>query len=904
MSYTLGLDFGTSFTAAAVRPAGGAARVVTLGNRSSAVPARVFVRDDGSLLHGDEAEMRGAANPERLVTNLKRRLGQRAIVVDRAEQDPVELAAAHLRWAVDRVSETEGGSPDHVVLTHPASWRSPQVDRFRAAVERAGITSFSLVPEPHAAALFHAERTQLAAGQLLGVYDLGGGTFDAAVLRRTNDGFELVGEPAGEDNLGGVDFDAAMLHIVQTSLGSTWTDAERAGHAAFRAAAAEVARECIAAKEALSAEESVTVPVLLPAMSTSVTVTRSELEALIRPSISDTVETFRRALAGADAEPADLTALVLVGGSSQLPLVRSMMADAVPSTVQVLDTDPRHAVARGAASMADHDMTSNVAPSTGVVPLAASAGEVVATAPQSTAEADDRPRRRALWRAVVAAALLVLVGAAAAAVLRDDDAATADDPSDDADVAGATTTPTEPTDEEVDRPAGAATDAASDVGMVPIPAGEYAIGTSSPSDQAIETTSVRVDAFFIDELEIGNEDYLAFMQEVSAPPPASWVDGQMPEGAGNHPVRGVPWEWADVYCRSLLKRLPTDAEWEVAARGPSGTLYPTGDDPGAVDFNQPRVVERGSLPENVSGFGVVDAVGSVWEWVDEPYSAVEAGMIVRRGGEYGRQIGGASMRQVVAVGNQSAISETGFRCAASDANPEGNSEFRHDIEAPRIEPDGPQQTAESGEETFEDDTSGWFTDEESGDHRIGYHGPSWYHIEISRPAKRVMAFGGVRIADAALELDVFVAQREPSEATTDGFRYGVVFRADELVAPSDEHLGGVVSPVVYYAFVVNPELGEWELLHQDSLPFRREAHGALPESVRLTDSQEPDTLGVHMVGSSIQLSINGQVVLEDFDTRGYHTEPGEIGLYLETSETFAQPLVHIHFDRLAFETIG
>src|SRR6476619_6629020 len=82
MSYVLGLDFGTSFTAAAAAdPDGRSARVVTLGNRAAAVPSVVFVRPDGSLLAGEDAYLRGASEPTRLVRNLKRRLGDRSPIV-------------------------------------------------------------------------------------------------------------------------------------------------------------------------------------------------------------------------------------------------------------------------------------------------------------------------------------------------------------------------------------------------------------------------------------------------------------------------------------------------------------------------------------------------------------------------------------------------------------------------------------------------------------------------------------------------------------------------------------------------------------------------------------------------------------------------------------------------------
>src|SRR5436190_13819665 len=139
MSYVLGVDFGTSFTAAAAAdPAGRSARVVPLGYRAAAVPSVVLVRPDGSLLAGEDAYLRGASEPSRLIRNLKRRLGDRAPIVigaattaagvqagaggpggEGASFQPEELVAGYLRWVVGRVAEREGGSPQRLVLTHP-----------------------------------------------------------------------------------------------------------------------------------------------------------------------------------------------------------------------------------------------------------------------------------------------------------------------------------------------------------------------------------------------------------------------------------------------------------------------------------------------------------------------------------------------------------------------------------------------------------------------------------------------------------------------------------------------------------------------------------------------------------------------------------------------------------------
>ena len=171
--------------------------------------------------------------------------------------------AVYLRWVVGRVAEREGGSPQRLVLTHPANWRSLRLDAYRRAAVAAGLEDAVFVTEPYAAAAFNAAVHPLPVGAVVAAYDLGGGTFDAAVLRQGTEGFELAGEPEGVEHLGGVDVDDTVLHLVRTKLGVAWTEAERAGGQAFATATSGLLRECTAAKEALSSEPEVEVPVVL-----------------------------------------------------------------------------------------------------------------------------------------------------------------------------------------------------------------------------------------------------------------------------------------------------------------------------------------------------------------------------------------------------------------------------------------------------------------------------------------------------------------------------------------------------------------------------------------------------------------------------------------------------------------
>jgi hypothetical protein len=206
----------------------------------------------------------------------------------------------------------------------------------------------TLVTEPEAAAVAYTHSQHVEPGSAIGVYDLGGGTFDAAIVRQLADGgFELAGRPEGIDSLGGIDFDEAVFEQVRAHLGAAWAGLDFADPMVITAAAA-LRRECTEAKKALSSDTEVTIPVMLPGVSTHVRMVRSELEQLIGPAIDATVEAMRDATESAGLAPAGLSAVLLVGGSSRIPLVAQRVSAELDLPVTV-DSDPKAVVAIGAA---------------------------------------------------------------------------------------------------------------------------------------------------------------------------------------------------------------------------------------------------------------------------------------------------------------------------------------------------------------------------------------------------------------------------------------------------------------------------------------------------------------------------------------------------------------------------
>jgi formylglycine-generating enzyme required for sulfatase activity len=182
-------------------------------------------------------------------------------------------------------------------------------------------------------------------------------------------------------------------------------------------------------------------------------------------------------------------------------------------------------------------------------------------------------------------------------------------------------------------------------GMVLIPAGEFTMGTDEVDTDKIgvgfgivkpwfddEHPKRRpsLPAYYIDQFEVTNEQYQAFLVESNRRPPRYWPNNQYPAGKERHPVTWITWEDADAYCRRAGKLLPTEAQWEKAARGPNGLIYPWGNDfdPAKANIGGSAGGTRpvGSIEAGKSPYGVYDMTGNAWEWTAdwyEPYPGAQ-----------------------------------------------------------------------------------------------------------------------------------------------------------------------------------------------------------------------------------------------------------------------------------------
>ena len=350
MGYNLGVDLGTTFVAVAIARSG-QIEMATLGDRSVVVPSMVYLREDGQLITGEPASRRSISNPQRVSREFKRRLGDPTPVILGGQPHAVTgLLASVLSDVVASVAEMEGAQSGRVMLTHPANWGPFRRGLFEEVPALAGLSESRLISEPEAAAAHYAAARRLDDGGVVAVYDLGGGTFDATVLAKRGERVEILGIPEGIERLGGVDFDEAIMAHVNAFSGGLLDELDL-GDNKVTVALARLRQDCVLAKETLSMDTETTVPVFLPGRHLEVPLTRAEFEDLVRASIESTIGALERTLRSAGVAPDELGSVLLIGGSSRIPLIARMVAEQLGCPT-VVDTHPKHAVALGAAALA------------------------------------------------------------------------------------------------------------------------------------------------------------------------------------------------------------------------------------------------------------------------------------------------------------------------------------------------------------------------------------------------------------------------------------------------------------------------------------------------------------------------------------------------------------------------
>jgi Fe-S protein assembly chaperone HscA len=383
MSRIIGIDLGTTNSLVAyVDEATGLPRVIPDEEGRPLLPSVVSFTSGGALV-GHAARRALVRRPESTIYSVKRFMGRSfedvrdelryfpfavvpgdgivRLVAGGRQVTPPEVSAVVLKALRDRAEVHFGEPVDKAVVTVPAYFNDSQRQATRDAGRIAGLDVVRIVNEPTAAALAYG--LQRRRDGLVAVYDLGGGTFDVSILRVKDGVFEVLATN-GDTHLGGDDVDRALQ--------IAFLDDLRVRHGVDLAGDPEAMQELRLAAEAakirLSTEERTVVTLPLEGFIYSRALARSELEGLLEPLVARTLHSCRAALADAGLTAADIDEVVLVGGTTRVPLVRARV-EALFGRIPHSQINPDEVVALGAAVQAhilaggiDHMLLLDVTP--------------------------------------------------------------------------------------------------------------------------------------------------------------------------------------------------------------------------------------------------------------------------------------------------------------------------------------------------------------------------------------------------------------------------------------------------------------------------------------------------------------------------------------------------------------
>jgi molecular chaperone DnaK (HSP70) len=342
---TIGIDFGTTNSVVYTYSKGCVEIVPVAGRRST--PSVLFIDpESGKIYVGNDAKKRVTLAPENTILSNKRFIGDlnKTYDIGNYSLTPVDVASEILKYLANEASKTLGEKITDVVITVPAYFNNLQNSNTKLAAEKAGLNVLQLLKEPSAAAIFYGY--DQGKEQTLLIYDFGGGTFDISILKVQENKFTEMAI-GGDSQLGGDDFDSAVAQQIIETFRLEYENFEP-NEIDIKIIEEKAELIKIALTNSLKAEEQI----LLPGgkYNLDFTMTRDEFNILINDQVDYSVELINKALAKTDLDKDDINRIVLVGGTSKIPLIKEKISLAYKDPYTATDVD--EIVAAGASIMA------------------------------------------------------------------------------------------------------------------------------------------------------------------------------------------------------------------------------------------------------------------------------------------------------------------------------------------------------------------------------------------------------------------------------------------------------------------------------------------------------------------------------------------------------------------------
>lgn len=344
MGKYIGIDLGTTFSCMAYINENGQPEIIPNSEGDNIMPSSVLF-DDGATIVGREAKAQSLFEPQNFEQFVKRHMGERDYLFtakNGEKYSPEAISAIILAKMKADAESYLGDKVDGAVVTVPAYFNDAQRKSTEDAGKIAGLNVIAIINEPTAAALAFGISKGTDKEQTIMVYDLGGGTFDVTVMRFNADNITVLGT-AGDRKLGGYDFDNKIIDAVKAAAKQEGIDID-----SDITAKQDLQLKAEIAKKSLSAKDKTNIMLNVSGKPFKYTISRDEFLELVEPLLYKTVASMENACDESGLEYSDLDKILLVGGSTRMPIVRDFIQEETGITPSS-EVHPDEAVAIGAA---------------------------------------------------------------------------------------------------------------------------------------------------------------------------------------------------------------------------------------------------------------------------------------------------------------------------------------------------------------------------------------------------------------------------------------------------------------------------------------------------------------------------------------------------------------------------